>query len=90
MQDDDYDDPCDHESYDINTIDGRATCERCGESWYATDDQILSAIDAEAAYAQYQEGEERRQWWRDRWDTVKAFFRWRKPNHLVPDDDIPF
>ncbi len=89
---DDYDeeDPCDHEDREIDILDGRARCPRCGESWWATNDEVLEQVDHEARYAEYEEQENRRQWWRDGWETVKSWFRWRKPSRFVSDDDIPF
>jgi len=91
--DDDYEDedPCDHEDYDVDILEGRARCSMCGESWYCSDEEVLRQIDHEAAYAAWEEGENRRQWWRDRWDSVKSFFRRRQRGPtLVSDDDIPF
>ena len=90
---DDYpyeDEPCDHEDYDINIVDGRASCHRCGESWYASEEEILNVIDGMAAYAQYEERENRRQGWRDIWYSVKSFFSRRRPKQTVTDDDLPF
>lgn len=86
--DDDYDEPCDHEDYEIDIIAGRAECHRCGESWYASEDEILSAIDAESAYDRYWERENRREWWREVWRSIRAFFRIRRP--VITDDDVPF
>lgn len=92
--DDGYDnsqDGCDHEDYDIDIIEGRCRCNRCGESWHATNDEILRAIDAESAYANYQDEMDRRQWWCDLWDRIRSFIPRRKRPVLPPsDDDIPF
>lgn len=97
--DDEYDEPCDHENYDINIVDGRATCDQCGESWYASDDEVLAAVDAQAAYAEYEERENRRRWWSDllynfrhplvaiHWQMQKrGWFR----SSVMTDDEIPF
>lgn len=90
--DDEYDDPCDHEDYEIDTLEGRAHCDRCGESWYASEDDVLRVIDTESAYARYVEELERRQWWQVLWDRIKApFQKLRRPRPMpVLDDDIPF
>jgi hypothetical protein len=31
---------CLHDDYEINIIDGRATCDSCGYAWTATDTQM--------------------------------------------------
>lgn len=97
--DDEYDDPCDHEDYDIDIVSGRAECHWCGEGWYASNEEVLSAVDAQAAYAEYEERENRRQWWGDlvynirhplqalHWQFQKLGWI-RRPT--VTDDDIPF
>lgn len=90
---DDYDyDECDHEDFDIDILDGRCTCHRCGERWTATEAELLHQIDSEAAYARYMDELNRKQWWSDLWDRIKAPFRRlrsiRQPKEM--DDDIPF
>jgi hypothetical protein len=89
--DDDYeDDPCDHDDYEIDILDGRCRC-MCGHSWYASDEQVNAEIERQRQYCEYEERENRRQWWLDRWDSVKSFFRRRERGPaLVSDDDIPF
>lgn len=86
---DEYDEPCDHEDREIDTIEGRARCHRCGESWYASEEEILIAIDSEAAYARYEERETRRQRWFNLWEKIRTIIPCRK-RALVNDDDIPF
>lgn len=96
----DDDDPCDHEDREINIVDGRAFCWRCGEAWHATAAEIQAQIDHEADYNDHMEREERRQWWRDRlwplpgwWEAARSMFRRRKtaaPNVWASDDEIPF
>lgn len=91
--DDDYDyDGCDHEEYDIDVFEGRCRCYRCGESWWASEETILSAIDAQAAYSRWEDEQNRRDWWRDLWTRVTAPFRRLRrrgpPKSL--DDEIPF
>lgn len=42
--DQDDDDPCDHESYDVDILTGRAHCFRCGEAWWLTSDQLKNEL----------------------------------------------
>jgi hypothetical protein len=63
-----------------------------------TEDEILSAVDAQAAYAEYEERENRRLWWDNllysvchplqslHWSLCKR--GWFRPR--VTDDEIPF
>ena len=60
-------DPCDHEDHDTDLLDGRCSCWRCGETWYATTEQIDAQLRFESEYYEMMEREERRQWWRDLW-----------------------
>ena len=90
---DEYDEPCDHEDYDIDILDGRARCDRCGESWYASNEEVLAMVDHMARYAEYEEQENRRQWWRDIYykftAPLRPFRRWRARRSGY-NDDIPF
>lgn len=91
--DDEYDDPCDHEDYDVDILEGRARCHRCGESWYCSEEEVLRQIDAESAYARYLEEEDRKQWWRDLFAPITGplrRLRWRWKGAPKIDDDIPF
>ncbi len=89
-QDWDYD-GCDHDDYDIDIINGRCLCYRCGESWYADEAQILAAIDHQAAYAEREDRENRQQWWRDLWSRMIAPFQRLRPRRATNlDDEIPF
>lgn len=90
MRYEDEDDPCDHDDYETDLLDGRCRCDRCGESWYATAAEIDAQLRFETEYHEAMERENRRQWWRDRWDSVKSLFHWRKRPQFVSDDDIPF
>lgn len=90
--DEEYDrdyDGCDHEDYDIDILDGRARCDRCGESWYATNDEILRVIDCMSAHDRWEEEQNRRQWWRDLWHSIRSFFRRKAPRQIY-EDDLPF
>lgn len=99
--DDDYeDDPCDHDEYEVDILDGRCWCDRCGHRWYATDEQVEREIERQAAYTEYEERENRKQWWRDRFDFILypinrlrwklQHLRWHWQRKPVLDDDIPF
>jgi len=90
----------DHEDYDIDILDGRGRCWRCGESWYVSNEEINAELDRQARYHDDMEREERKQWWRDRFapllDPIKSLkrrlFEWHLrrqfPGHV--EDDIPF
>jgi hypothetical protein len=89
--DDEYDDdPCWHEEVKVDILNGRAHCDRCGESWYASDADIQAQIEHEIAY-QAAEAEWNR--WR-RWNEFKDWL-WsliprRRTVTVMNDDDIPF
>lgn len=45
LEDDDYDDdPCDHDDHDTDILSGRATCYRCGESWWMSAAELKREI----------------------------------------------
>ena len=53
--DDDYDDdrePCEHEDYDVDCLEGRAYCSRCGEAWWLTSEQLKHELQLQADAAQ--------------------------------------
>jgi hypothetical protein len=97
--DDEYDEPeCDHDDYETDILDGRCRCS-CGRSWYASDAQVTAEIERQRAYFEYEERENRRQWWSDllynfrhplvaiHWQMQKrGWFRSR----VMTDDEIPF
>ena len=99
---DDYEeeDPCDHEDAETDILDGRVCCHRCGAQWYATADELASEHRRTVEYAEWEERENRRQWWRDffwfilnplsslHWKFQLLRRRWRRGPVL--DDDIPF
>src|SRR6185503_19015848 len=70
-------DPCDHDDYEVDILDYRCRCV-CGHSWHASAEQVLAEIERQREYYEYEERENRRQWWRDRWDSVKSLFRRRQ------------
>lgn len=98
--DDRDDDPCDHDDRDIDILTGRWSCYRCGEAGWASNEQIDAEIKHQAAYAEWEDRENRRQWWRNllapmlyplsalhwQWHLLKH--RWRKADDF--DDEIPF
>lgn len=105
MDDDDFDydrddDPCDHDDYDTDLLDGRCHCYRCGESWYASAAEIDAELRYQSEYAEAMEREDRRQWWNDliyavlhplqtiHWKLAQR--GWFRTSPAITDDDIPF
>lgn len=88
--DDDRDDYCEHDDYDVDILEGRAHCNRCSESWYVSEDEVLRQIEHERAYNEHLERENRRQWWRDLWASIRSIIPHRKRIANISDDDIPF
>lgn len=94
--DDERDEECWHEEYEIG-LDGRARCDRCGYSWWATSEQIESQRRLMADYDAYCAREERREYLRRltapiRWPIYRLLERiWpRKSVAVLSDDEIPF
>lgn len=92
-----YDDPCDHEDYTVDIVDGRCWCLHCNEVWHATADDIVAQIQHEAEYAEWEAREHRREFWRKltypiRWPIFRLLERiWpRKACGVLDDDEIPF
>jgi hypothetical protein len=97
--DDEDRDYCEHEEYEIDVLTGRAECDYCGVSWWATTEQIEAEQNRMAQYSEWaaeQDAIERR---RERWVWVHRLWlkavdalwlRTRKPRHLLTDDEIPF
>jgi hypothetical protein len=99
--DDDYEeDPCDHDDYETDLLDGRCRCPRCGESWYATAAEIDAQLRFETEYHKAMERENRKQWWSDTLYNVRHPLQaihwqmqkrgWFRPRATPSDDDIPF
>lgn len=86
----DDEDPCDHDDYDVDIVTGRASCSRCCESWYVSDDEVRRQVELEAAYHEWEDRENRWQWWRDLWDRIRSIWPRRKQPRFVSDDEIPF
>lgn len=95
---DDYDaeDECSHEELDINW-EGRATCDKCGESWWAYPNEIRAHREAQKEYDRWSRQQERREFWRKltlpiRWAIFRLLERiWpRKSLSVLTDDEIPF
>lgn len=99
------DEECYHDGYEIG-INGRAHCDRCGESWWPTDDEIRWQREANEAYDKHCAREDRREAWRElrqRWfwrptlPVRLAINRLlvkvglaRKVNVIRIDDEVPF
>ena len=94
---DDYEDPCDHEDYDIDILTGEWWCPNCNERRTATEAEIVMMYRHMAEYAEYEERENRRQWWRDlfwpifwvRHKISAGCFRFKR-GPAATDDEIPF
>ena len=84
---DEQDDPCEHESYEVNS-EGRATCDRCGACWWQTFEQMEAQRAADKMYDEYCRKEEARKRREVLMDRVLFWRRWRKPKAV--DDNIPF
>lgn len=96
---DEDDDPCDHEDYETDILDGRCRCDRCGHSWYATAAEIDRELRFQSEYAEAMEREDRHQWWSDLWWAVRhplATIHWELCKRgwfrksAANDDEIPF
>lgn len=103
LDDDDYEpqDECEHDNYEIDILTGRAECDTCYHSWPATSEEIAAAVRHQRQYHEWEERENRRQWWRDLFApitgpvrrTVERFRIWRDSRTFQPsvgDDEIPF
>ena len=100
--DDEYgyydDDPCDHEDYETDILNGRCWCHKCDEVWYATAEEISRQIQHEAEYHEWECKQQRHEFWRKltlpiRWPIFRLLERiWpRKASRILADnDDIPF
>lgn len=94
-------DYCEHDEYDIDILEGRATCSSCGEHWDVSTDELEAELYRLAYYEADFEREMRRQWWRDffarithpvRWPIYRLlqWLRFRKSHAVLLDDEIPF
>jgi hypothetical protein len=94
------DEECYHEDFEIN-LEGRATCDRCGERWWPSDDEIRHFREQNAIFDAHWRAEERRERWRQRWERLARPWRWfwyrvltlfwpRKAVRCLHDDEIPF
>jgi len=87
---------CDHEDYEIDTLDWECRC-ICGHHWPASEDQVNAEIEFLANSDVNIERENRRQWWRDLFQPIRnlahRFYEWRVGRNFEiskSDDDIPF
>ena len=93
----DEDDFCEHDFPDIDILTGEWYCSRCGELRAATQDEIEAEIEFHRQYAEHEEREHRREFWRKltlpiRWAIFRTLERiWpRKSISVLTDDEIPF
>lgn len=94
--DDEPEEECFHDDYEVDILTGRAECCRCPYSWYQTEAQILAEIERQRAYDEWQR-EQERPWYRfKQWVSgIRGDLQWRwrrlwKPRPLTLDDEIPF
>ncbi len=87
---------CSHEEYDVDW-EGRANCSFCRASWWLTSEELVAHTRREAEYAEWQEKERRREFWRRftlpiRWPIFRLLqlLRVRKSAVVLADDEIPF
>lgn len=73
--DDDRDEECYHDNYDID-LAGRAHCQSCGEVWWPSDGEIAAYREQNEMFDQHMQAEERRQWWSDRWQQLLTPWHW--------------
>jgi hypothetical protein len=90
-------DPCDHEDYEINIVDGRCWCHKCGEVWHASKEEISLQIQHEAEYHEWERTQQRREFWLKltrpiRWPIFRLMERiWpRHATRVLDDGEIPF
>jgi hypothetical protein len=100
--DDEPEEECEHENYDIDWR-GRAHCDDCNEAWWASESDIAHFRCLNVAFDAHMRREERRQWWRDQWERVHRPWRWfwyelftklgmhrRAVRSLSIHDEVPF
>lgn len=94
--DDGEEDPCDHDEYDLDILTGRAFCYRCGEAWYATDEEMRAEAQRQADYWEWTAEQERpwnrfKEWLRST-RLAAAISRWRFNRNFRRDfdDEVPF
>lgn len=91
-----YEKECIHEEYEIDW-EGRAHCDRCGESWHASGDEIARQREREVEYDIWCRKQERMEylrwltWW-IRWPIFRLLEKvWpRKSLSVLTNDEIPF
>jgi hypothetical protein len=89
--------PCDHEDHETDILTGRCCCDKCGEVWYASAEDIARQIQHEAEYHEWEAREHRREFWRKltlpiRWPIFRLLeWIWPRRAHKVLDDsELPF
>ena len=90
-------DECYHDEFEIDALEGRAYCDRCGATWWASDDEIRLQREQHAEYDAYCRRQERREFWRRlTYPIRRPIFRlleriWpRKSLTVLTDEEIPF
>lgn len=85
--DDEPEEECYHEEYEADW-EGRATCQRCGYSWWLSSAELEADRERSAAFDAYCRREARREWIEGLVSKLAFWRRWRRPAPI--DDEIPF
>ncbi len=86
----DDEDPCDHEDYEADVLNGRASCNICSHAWWLTNEELKAEHRRIAAYGEWVAEQYRRERWEwifRLWDRFKP--RWPSRKAQV-SDDLPF
>ena len=90
------DDECCHDEHEVN-YEGRAVCDRCAATWWASADEIRAQQRRVAEFDRWCRHEARREFWRNlaypiRWPLYRLLQRvWpRRSAPVLTDDEIPF
>jgi hypothetical protein len=84
---DEPDEECWHEDYEAD-VNGHATCCRCGDTWYLSDEEIAAERAHVAAYDAMCRREERRERWARVTAAIRRLLPKRRPEPI--NDEVPF
>jgi hypothetical protein len=87
----DEEEHCDHDEYETDIVEGRATCVLCGHSWWQTKEEIDAEIERQNAYWEWARDQER-PWYRfKQWLLgLLPAMKWPGVRTRAVDDEIPF
>lgn len=80
---------CFHEDYE-SSWEGRATCDRCGHSWWLSSTEMEWDRQASEAFDAYCRREERREKIAEWVNWLTFWRRWRGRKPAMVDDECPF